>query len=62
MYRSGDPIEDFHRYENDRYRALRDRPFCHDCDEPVGEWYYEVYGLFFCEDCMREHLHAAEDS
>lgn len=34
---------------------------CCECEEtiPGDSYYFEVNGLYFCEECMKEHRHTA---
>lgn len=56
MYRTGDPIEDFNRYDAERERQLRKLPRCSECDEPITDEYaYYINGEWICERCMNDN-------
>ena len=55
-------IEDTERYL--REEALKERlaPVCNDCGQPImSEFYYDVDGKFYCEDCMSDRARSVED-
>ena len=50
--------------EHDRRqsRALRRRPLCERCGEPIqSEECYEINGELICLDCMKDFLKQTED-
>jgi hypothetical protein len=54
-FRSGDPLDDFDRY--DRMMASREArlPVCDRCHQRINEdEYFDIEGEILCEDCMRD--------
>ena len=47
-----------------REEALRERlaPVCKDCGQPImSEFYYDVGGDYYCEDCMSDRARSVDD-
>ena len=56
MYRSGDPLKDFDRWDAEQQRKLDKLPKCYYCDEPIqGDFCFVINGECICEDCLEEH-------
>ena len=56
MYRTGDPIDDFNRYEAECERQLKKLPRCSECDEHITDDYaYYINGEWICEQCMKDN-------
>ena len=60
MYRTDDPLADFHRHDAEQHRQLKHLPKCTECGEPIqqddavnihGDWYCDT-----CLDDMRERI------
>ena len=63
-FRHGDPLDDFN--ELDRKQAEEERHWllCDDkkCRKPLLDYYFEIDGYAFCEDCMiRRYRRNAEN-
>lgn len=55
MYRTDDPISDFHRYDAEQQEQLDRLPKCIYCHEPIQDDYlFNVDGELYCEDCMED--------
>ena len=55
MYRTDDPIADFHRWDADQQKHLHSLPLCDKCCEPIqDDICYEIDGEILCEDCMKD--------
>lgn len=61
--RTGDPIEDFHRYDDEQQAWESKRPVCCECDNPIqGDRLCEFDGELICLECLKEnHLKYTED-
>lgn len=52
MY-SDDPIEDFRRFEDEKYHEELELRHCSYCFEPIYEGiYYNVEGQIYCPSCI----------
>ena len=64
-FRTGDPLDDFHRQDMEQARREARLPVCENrrCGKRIhDEEYYEVYGEILCEKCMKErHRRFTED-
>lgn len=49
-FRTDDPVRDSYHYEEQESRY----PVCCECDRTIADWYYEIEGNIFCEDCMKD--------
>jgi len=46
----------FQRYDSDREDELRKLPVCDECRSHIqDEYYYEINGLWLCEECIEAH-------
>lgn len=62
MFRTDDPIADFHRYSAEQERALEKLPKCTHCYEPIQDDYlYDVGFGILCEDCMKDLCRKSTD-
>lgn len=56
MYRTDDPLADFHRWDAEQQRELDKLPKCAYCDEPIQDEYcYDINDELVCNVCMEEH-------
>lgn len=56
MYRTDDPLADFHRWDAEQQRELNKLPKCAYCDEPIQEDYcYEINDEPICNACVEAH-------
>lgn len=56
MFRTDDPIADFHRHDAEQCEELSKRPKCDLCHEYVqDEDYYNIGGTIHCEDCLNDN-------
>ena len=54
-FRSGDPLEDFRRYDRQQEEALKKLPVCSKCHRRIqDDDYYDVDGEILCEDHMKQ--------
>jgi formylmethanofuran dehydrogenase subunit E len=62
MFRTDDPIADFHRYDVEQCEKLSKRPKCEYCGEHIqDDFYYYVDGIV-CGECLDEnHKRYIED-
>ena len=52
MYRTDDPLRDFHRYDSDKEEALAKLPICEKCKQPIQQEKAVYYNdQWICEDC-----------
>ena len=63
MFRTDDPIADFHRHSDKQERWLSRRPVCCECSDPIqGDEIYDFDGKLICPACLVEnHFHATEE-
>jgi hypothetical protein len=65
IFRTGDPLDDFHRQDMEQARREARLPVCENrrCNKRIhDEHYFEVYGEILCEDCMiKRHRRYTED-
>lgn len=53
MYRTDDPVADFHRKDAEECEWLSKLPVCDCCNEPImDEHYYEIDGSIMCQECL----------
>jgi formylmethanofuran dehydrogenase subunit E len=56
MYRTDDPIADFHRWDNDQQKQLDRLPKCAECGEPIqSEECFEFEGELICPECLKSN-------
>lgn len=56
MYRTDDPVADFHHWDRECERALARLPECDCCGHHVqDEYYYEINGDVVCPKCLDSH-------
>jgi hypothetical protein len=56
MFRTDDPLADFHRQDAEQQRWLERLPVCCECDNPIqDEEYFEINDECICPGCMREN-------
>ena len=52
MYRTDDPVADFHRHDWEQEAWLKKLPVCCICHEPIqSEELFDIEGDLYCEDC-----------
>lgn len=52
MYRTDDPIADFHRYDSEQEEALARLPICDYCGKPIhDEHLWDIEGTLYHEHC-----------
>lgn len=57
-----DPLLDFDRYDRQQNADLDKRPLCCFRGDPIqDDFYYEINGEYFCEDCLDMHFRKAVD-
>lgn len=63
MYRTDDPVSDFHRHDAEQVRQLERLPRCAECDEPIQtEECFEINDELICPDCLEKyHKKRVED-
>ena len=53
MTRTGDPIDDFNRYDAEQQRELDRLPVCDCCGDPIqDDVYYDFGNEIFCKECL----------
>lgn len=61
-FRTGDPLDDFLRYDLAQEIKLARRPCCTSCGHHIqDEEAYFIFDKWFCMDCMEEHLVPVDD-
>lgn len=54
-FRSGDPLDDFHRHDREQEEALKRLPICDKCRRRIqDEDCYDIDGEILHEECMKE--------
>ena len=54
-FRSGDPLEDFHRLDREQEEALKRLPVCMKCRKRIqDDDLYDIEGEVLCEGCMKD--------
>lgn len=54
-FRSGDPLDDFHRWDREQEEALKKLPICHKCRRRIqDDDLYDIEGEVLCESCMKD--------
>lgn len=55
MFRSDDPLDDFHRHDDEQTEWLEKRPRCGECREHIQqEKAVCIQGIFYCDDCLAD--------
>ena len=52
VFRSGDPVADFKRWEQEQREWEDKLPCCERCGEKVDDYVYDVDGEILCIECM----------
>ena len=53
MLKTGNPVHDFNRWDEEQWKASLRLPICYGCDERIyGETYYLIADHTYCEDCV----------
>ena len=62
-FRSGDPLDDFHRWGREQEEALEKLPVCEKCRRRIrDDDYYAIEGETLCEGCMKaKYRRSVED-
>lgn len=58
-YRTDDPLADHDRFEREQELLAAKLPTCDYCEKPVDDYYWNINGEIFCEDCLNEHFRMA---
>jgi formylmethanofuran dehydrogenase subunit E len=54
MFRTDDPVADFHSYDAKLQEQLEKLPVCHECGEPIQqEDAVLLDGNYYCDDCLK---------
>ena len=62
MYRTGDPVADYDRWEAEQQRKLEKLPRCSECDEPITDDYcYQINDELICEECIDNYRVTTEN-
>lgn len=56
IFRSDDPIADFHRHDAAQNKLREELPVCDVCDHTIDSDYYHINGDNICADCMETHF------
>ena len=62
-FRSGDPLDDFHRWDREQEEALKRLPVCMKCRRRIqDDDLYDIDGEILCECCMKvKYRRSVED-
>jgi formylmethanofuran dehydrogenase subunit E len=53
MYRTDDPIADFHRHDAEQYKSLESSECCDKCGDVIqDDHYYNIDGQIYCPSCI----------
>lgn len=53
MWRTDDPVADFHRHDDEQEAWLKKRPKCAECREHIQQQKaVRIHGLFYCDECL----------
>ena len=61
VYRSGDPVADFARWDKAQQEWEAKLPKCECCGEPIDDWVWNINGEILCDDCAREKYRRSVD-
>lgn len=62
MFRTDDPIVDFHRHDAEQCEELSKRPMCESCEEHIqDEHYFDIGGTTLCEECLNDTYRKSVD-
>ena len=54
MFRTDDPIADFHRYSAKQEEKLKRLPRCDDCKNRIDEDFFKIDDEILCGDCIHD--------
>lgn len=61
-FRSGDPLDDFHRLDRERAEFEAKLPKCDICGQPIqDDQYYQINGDNICPECLDNHFRKEND-
>lgn len=60
-FRTGDPLDDFDRWDREQAEYEARLPKCEECGMPIHDEYFDVYGEILCEGCMKEKFRKDSD-
>jgi formylmethanofuran dehydrogenase subunit E len=62
LYRTDNPIADFHRWDAEQNNWIATRPVCADCGEAIQEdYYYLINDEAICPNCIEAYRHGIDD-
>lgn len=62
MFRTDDPIADFHSYDAEQEKQLKRLPKCEWCNEHIqDDYYYEIADIVICEECLNDEYRKSTD-
>ena len=62
VFRSDDPVRDFHRWDREQQEWENSLPRCDSCRETVDDYVFDIDGEILCIQCMIEkYRRDAED-
>ena len=62
FFRSGDPLDDFNRYDREQTKRLEALPKCDICDEPIQhDHFYLINGDNVCPECLENEFRKEND-
>lgn len=62
VFRSGDPVADFARWDKAQQEWEAKLPLCECCGEPIDDYVWNIMGETLCDNCARErYMHDVED-
>lgn len=54
VFRSGDPVADFARWDKAQQAWEDSLPRCECCGEPIDDYVWQIDDLILCGECARE--------
>lgn len=61
-FRSGDPLDDFHRWDREQEEDLKKLPVCDICNHPIqDDHFYQINGDNVCPGCLENEFRKEVD-
>ena len=54
VFRSGDPVADYGRWDKAQQEWEAKLPHCECCNTPIDDYVWVIEGEVLCDDCARE--------
>ena len=56
MLKTGNPVHDFNRWDEEQWKWILSRPCCDICgDHILEESYYDLYDTKYCTKCIEKY-------